>query len=118
MLQDSHTMQQHLEHELWLRELGFFKDEIDIMKHHLSDVYYSRESKDVIHLVKTFDEKFNQQKKWLNKMEKDLQQFDEPMEQTLIADTIKKSFRLQMQANRIVNEELKDSFLSLLNKWM
>jgi hypothetical protein len=29
-----------------------------------------------------------------------------------------KMFSLQMQANRIVNEELKDSFLKFLVKWM
>lgn len=113
MFPAEHTMQHQIEHELWLKELGFLHDEIEIMKRHLSDVYYRADAENVMHLVEAFDEKFTLQKKWLNKMKNELQQFEEPDDE--IGETVKKSFSLQMQANRIVNEELKDSFLKLFS---
>jgi hypothetical protein len=115
MLTAEHTMQHQLEHELWLRELGFLHDEIDIMKHHLGDVYYRDNPENVMELVADFDEKFMLQKKWLNRMTEELQQFEEPVDQEETGLAVRKSFSLQMQANRIVNEELKDSFLQLFS---
>lgn len=113
MFPAEHTMQHQIEHELWLKELGFLHDEIEIMKRHLSDVYYRADYENVMHLVESFDEKFTLQKKWLNKMKNELQHFEEPDDE--MGETVKKSFSLQMQANRIVNEELKDSFLKLFS---
>jgi hypothetical protein len=115
MFSAEHTMQHQIEHELWLRELGYLHDEIEIMKRHLSDVYYRGDSEDVMHMVEAFDEKFTLQKKWLNRMKNELQHFEEPHDEEEIGETVKKSFSLQMQANRIVNEELKDSFLKLFS---
>jgi hypothetical protein len=108
-----HTIQHQLENELWLRELGFLNDEIDIMKRHLGDVYYSDISEEIMNIVADFDEKFLLQKEWLDKMKDELEQFPQPDQQ--IGLTLKKSFSLQMQANRIVNEELKNSFLKLFS---
>ncbi len=113
MFSAEHTMQHQIEHELWLKELGFLHDEIEIMKRHLSDVYYRADYENVMHLVESFDEKFTLQKKWLNKMKNELQHFEEPYDE--IGEIVKKSFSLQMQANRIVNEELKNSFLKLFS---
>jgi hypothetical protein len=110
-----HTMQHQLEHELWLKELEFLHDEIEIMKHHLSDVYYRDSEEDVMQLVADFDNKFSMQKEWLETMKNELEQFEEPENLDAVGVILKKSFRLQMQANRIVNEELKNSFLKLFS---
>jgi hypothetical protein len=110
-----HTMQHQLEHELWLKELEFLHDEIDIMKHHLSDVYYRDSDEDIMQLVSEFDSKFSMQKEWLEKMRNELELFEGPEHLDEVGLTLKKSFSLQMQANRIVNEELKNSFLKLFS---
>jgi hypothetical protein len=115
MYEAEHTMQHQLEHELWLKELAFLHDEIDIMKHHLSDVYYHESSKDIMQLVSEFDNKFSMQKEWLEKMRSELELFEGPEDLDEVGLSLKKSFSLQMQANRIVNEELKNSFLKLFS---
>lgn len=115
MLIAEHIMQHQLEHELWLRELEFLHDEIDIMKHHLGDVYYRDKPENAMQLAADFDEKFMLQKKWLNRMKEELQQFEKPVDCEETGLTVRKSFSLQMQANRIVNEELKDSFLQVFS---
>jgi len=115
MFTAEHTMQHQLAHELWLRELAFLNDEIDIMKHHLGDVYYRDSPEDVMQLVADFDEKFSLQKEWLEKMKYELERFDHLEEDDQSTVTMQKSFSLQMQANRIINEELKNNFLQFFS---
>lgn len=110
-----HTMQHQLEHELWLNELAFLHQEIELMKQHLSDIYYSEAHDAIMHLIKDYDEKFSLQKEWLEKMKCELENYEPPEADEETGMSIKKSFRRQMQANRIINEELKNSFLKLLS---
>jgi hypothetical protein len=115
MMTAATTMHHQVEHELWLQELAGLQGEIDIMKRHLSDVYYRDNSKTVMQLVEDFEEKFTLQKRWLEKMKYELENFEELEDQEFLGLGVEKSFSLQMQANRIVNEELKDSFLKLFS---
>jgi hypothetical protein len=115
MLTAEHSLQHQVEHELWLKELAFLHDEIDIMKRHLGDLYYRDHPNDIMQLVEDFDDKFSLQKKWLARMTHELEHFEELEEQEHLGIDPEKSFSLQMQANRIVNEELKDSFLKLFS---
>lgn len=110
-----HKIQHQLEHALWLKELGFLCDEIEIMKRHLGHLYYRENGEEVMRAVADFDEKFCLQKEWLERMKKDLQQYEISDDPHSVDPLVKKSFSLQMQANRIVNEELKDSFLKLFS---
>jgi hypothetical protein len=118
----NHTVKHQLEVKLWLRELGFLNDQINIMKRHLHDVNQSANSEDVLTMVGHFSESFSIQKKWLHRMKEQLENIALPREDDWEAEyeltPSVKMFSLQMQANRIVNKELKDSVLKFLVKWM
>jgi len=118
----NHTVKHQLEVELWLRELGFLNDQINIMKRHLHDVNQPENPEDVLKMVEHFSESFSIQKKWLHRMKEKLEAIELPASDDWEAEynltPSVKMFSLQMQANRIVNEELKDSFLKFLVKWM
>ena len=115
VITDSRTQQHQVEMELWLKELSFLNDEIEIMKHHLSDVYYRDHPPNVAELVEHFDETFRIQQQWLHKMKEDIENTAEDDKDELEWFPQKKSFHLQMQANRLINQELKDNFLELFS---
>ena len=114
----SHTaLQNQLLAELWLKELNFLDGEIEIMKQHLSDIYYNDDQCNVMDTVLQFDETFNMQQQWLRRMKDELQEWIPfgDCGDLQISDSVKKSFQLQMQANRLINDELKDNFLKLFS---
>lgn len=117
MIAEHKTQQQQLETELWLRELCFLNEEIEIMKRHFPDVYYRDEPVNVPDLIERFDETFCLHQRWLQKMKDDLENWEPDNEMEFLTGSVpfKKSFRLQMQANRLINQELKDSFLKLFS---
>ncbi|HEX6914456.1 MAG TPA: hypothetical protein VF145_04410 [Chitinophagaceae bacterium] len=113
-----HSLQHHLEHELWLKELSYLNDEINILKRHLSDIYYRDNSEEEKQLVAHFSESFKMQKEWLHKMKEELEhyvEFTNVDHGNELRTPSTRSFRLQMQANRMVNQELKDNFLKLFS---
>lgn len=118
----NHTVKHQLEVELWLKELAFLNDQINIMKRHLHDVNQTNSSEEILKMVDHFSESFSIQKKWLHRMKGKLENIALPGEDDWEAEydltPSVKMFSLQMQANRIVNEELKDNFLKFLVKWM
>lgn len=117
----THTVKHHLEVELWLKELAFLNDQINIMKKHLSDLQIFNESEEVIKMIDHFSESFSIQKRWLHKMKTELENEplpDEEWETEFELNPSSKTFSLQMHANRIVNDELKDNFFNFLVKWM
>lgn len=106
------SLQHQLEHELWLKELGFLNDEINFMKRHLADLYFQDHSEELMQKVRNFSESFRLQKEWLQKMRNEIAfQQDKELEDA----PGKKSLGLQMQANRLVNQELKDNFFKLFS---
>jgi hypothetical protein len=50
----NHTVKHQLEVELWLKELGFLNDQINIMKRYLHDVNQSANSEDILTMVDHF----------------------------------------------------------------
>lgn len=112
------SLQHQLEYELWLKELGYLNDEINILKRHLPDIYYKDHSEEVMELVKHYSETFRMQKDWLHKMKEEIEQNNSQhraQEAETVSNPGNSQFRLQMQANRLVNQELKDSFFKLFS---
>jgi len=87
-------------------------EEISVMQQHLGDLYYSDDDESLLKRVAEFDEKFTLQKQWLERMQMGLEYVTRPRETDPL---IIKTFSLQMQANRIANEELKNNFLELFS---
>lgn len=115
MLTAEHTMQHQLEYELLQRELRFLNDEVELLKNHLGDIYYTTDSEEVLQQVQELDQKFMLQKEWLTRMSHELENLPYFNRQSGSGEKVKESFNLQMQANRIVNEELKNSLLKLFS---
>lgn len=115
----NHTIKHELEVELWLKELAFLNDQINIMKRHLPDAADHNGSEEVLNMIDHFSESFSIQKKWLQRMKLKLENIsvdekDEWETEFELTPSVK-MFGLQMQANRIVNEELKDNFLKFFS---
>jgi hypothetical protein len=118
----NHNLKQDLEVELWLKELAFLNDQINFMKRHLPEAKDHSSSEEILNMIDHFSESFSIQKKWLHRMKLELERISMPDEDEwqIESESIpsSKMFSLQMQANRMVNEELKDNFFKFLVKWM
>ena len=117
LIAEHRTQHEQLQVDLWLKELSYMNEEIEIMKHHFSDVYYRDEPGNVPELIGHFNETFAMQQQWLQRMKDELENWEpgENFDELPGSLLLKKSFRLQMQANRLINQELKDSFLKLFS---
>jgi hypothetical protein len=111
----------HLEQELWAKELSYLHEEISVLERFLAEVYYRNNHEDVLSQIDHFETRFILQKDWLSKMKHDIEHYENPSATSLLEpekELNHNAMKIQMEVNRNINNQLKDSFLKFLVKWM
>jgi len=117
----------HFEHRLWLNELKFYKEELEIFEHRLDELVKRYTSTKVLARLEQFQNKFIHQKEVIHELkhkvkahEKQLARFaeDNPIAVDHQYFQDHADIRQQMHDYRKIFSELKDSFLRYLAEWM
>ena len=117
----------HFEHKLWIHELKFFKDELDIFENRLDELVKRYTSEKVLARLEQFQNKFIHQREVIHLLkhkvkahEKQLAQYAE--ENPIASDhqqfTDHAALRDEVQQYRKIFTELKESFFRYLAEWM
>ncbi|MDZ4844511.1 MAG: hypothetical protein SH857_03065 [Chitinophagales bacterium] len=117
----------HFEHKLWLNELKFFNDELEIFEHRLDELVKRYTKEEVLTRLEQFQNKFIHQKEVIHDLkhkvkahEKQLVAYAEEhpvaVDHHYFADHT--SLRDEMQQYRKIFTELKESFFRYLAEWM
>lgn len=117
----------HFEHRLWLNELKFYKDELEIFEHRLDDIVKRNTSKKALARLEQFQNKFIHQKEVIHDLkhrvkahEKLLAHYAEnhpiAVDHQYFHDHT--ALREEMQDYRQIFSEMKESFLHYLAEWM
>lgn len=117
----------HFEHKLWLNELKFFNDELEIFENRLAELVTRYTSEKVLTRLEQFQNKFIHQREVIHDLkhkvkahEKQLAAFAE--EHPVAVDhqyfNDHTSLREAMQQYRKIFTELKESFFRYLAEWM
>lgn len=117
----------HFEHKLWLNELKFHNDELEIFEHRLDELVKRYTSEKVLTRLEQFQNKFIHQKEVIHELkhkvkahEKQLVQYAEEHPVAIDHHYFKDhtSLREDMQQYRKIFTELKEGFFRYLAEWM
>lgn len=117
----------HFEHNLWLNELKFFREELEIFEHRLDELVKRYTTESVLTRLEQFQNKFIHQREVIHELkhkvkahEKQLAAFAE--EHPVAVDhqyfNDHTSLRDEMQQYRSIFNELKENFFRYLAEWM
>lgn len=117
----------HFEHKLWLNELKFFNEELEIFEHRLDELVKRYSTSKVLARLEQFQNKFIHQKEVIHDLkhkvkahEKQLVEFAE--EHPIAVDhqyfLDHRSLREEMNEYKKIFTELKESFFRYLAEWM
>lgn len=120
--------QLHLEHEIWLNELSFYRDELKVLDKYLLEVVTKNSGVDALKGVEHFQNQFIRQKEVLDELGHDIRQHEQ-----LILNAIKNlnpiqaekgkfedhaKLRENMDTFKKIYADLKEEFLNFISKWM
>lgn len=120
--------QLHLEHEIWLNELSFYRDELKVLDKYLLEVVNKNSGVDALKGVEHFQNQFIRQKEVLDELGHDIRQHEQ-----LIINAIKNlnpiqaekgkfedhgKIRENMDTFKKIYADLKEEFLNFISKWM
>ncbi len=117
----------HFEHNLWLNELSFFEDEVNIYEHRLEDLVKKFEEKELLIELEQFQNQFIRQKEVIDQLKHDINKHERRIsnfaQENL--DTIENThfldhtgLRDHMESFRSIYGELKKGFYAFMAKWM
>lgn len=117
----------HAEHKEWLNKIAFYKDEIKVMRHRLSEVATKNTDKEVQALVEHFENQLIVQDEQADITRHDVKEYENVIEDHLkkneiAADHLKWNDHTQMRDRietfeRIFND-LRKELIGFLAKWM
>lgn len=120
--------QLHLEHELWLNELNFYRDELRVLDKYLLEVGRKNTSQDVLKGLEHFQNQFIRQKEVLDELGHDVREHEQ-----FVLKAIQNLNEIQADKNRFedhgelrdgmetfkkIYADLKAEFMHYLSKWM
>ncbi|HEX6332999.1 MAG TPA: hypothetical protein VFZ78_02165 [Flavisolibacter sp.] len=118
----------HLEYQLWIRELIFYKEEIKIFETHLEELVARNSKTDVTSQIEHFQNQFIRHKEVIDQLKHDLNISEKQLAAyafSLSADSIEmvrldnhSRLRDEMTTFRKIYKELKTSFRRFELTWM
>ncbi len=117
----------HFEHKLWLNELKFYKDELEIFEHRLDELVKRNTTKKILARLEQFQNKFIYQKDVIHELkhkvkthEKQLTKFakDHPIASDHQYFKDHTELRDEMREYKEIFSELKEAFMLYLSEWM
>ncbi|HXH20329.1 MAG TPA: hypothetical protein VNJ07_14735 [Chitinophagales bacterium] len=117
----------HFEHRLWLNELKFYKEELEIFEHRLDDLVKKYTDNKVLMRLEQFQNKFIHQKEVIHDLKHRVKAHEKMLaaraEENPIAVDHQyfkdhASLREEIADYRKIFSELKESFLRYLAEWM
>ena len=117
----------HSEHEMWAKELDFYKDEVKFFEKRLEEVVVKNTNKDMLAELEHFQNTFIRQKEVIDELnhsinihEDKLQQFigEHPVAIDHVHFGDHKGLREEMITNRKIYTDLKNDYFRFLSKWM
>lgn len=123
------TLQQlHLEHEIWLNELSFYRDELRLLDKYLLEIVSKNSGPEAMKGVEHFQNQFIRQKEVLDELTHDIREHE-----SQLVSTLKGLNPIQAEKNRFddhpglregvktfkkIYAELKAEFLSFVSHWL
>lgn len=117
----------HFEHLHWNRELSFWEDELKSFNNRLEELVNRWTDKEVLKQLEQFQNRFILQKETIDKLQDSIQNHEmviakiyEKGEDSLDRILVQKhfNFRLDMDIQRKIYEDLKKEFFNFLSKYM
>lgn len=123
------TLQQlHLEHEVWLNELSFYRDEMRILDKYLLEIVSKNTGQDVLKGVEHFQNQFIRQREVLDELTHDIRE-----QENKVISTLKGLNPIQMEKGKYedhaglrehvetfqnIYRNLKAEFLAFVSHWL
>ena len=124
VLSDESLQVIHFEHRLWVNELNFFADELNIYEHQLEALATEYDKRGAMQELEQFQNQFIRQKEVLDTLQHDIH-----IHEQKLSEAIQKNAELpldtdyhnylkgQMESFRSIYAELKEKFYRYLIKW-
>ena len=118
--------QLHLEHEIWLNELSFYKDELKLFDRYLLDLVAKNTGKDILKSIEHFQNQFIRQKEVMDELSHDVREHEKwvvqkvntlnpvQAEKTRFTDHV--GYRENMDDFKKVYAAMKKEFLDFLSR--
>jgi hypothetical protein len=118
--------QLHAEHEIWMNELSFYRDELKIFDKYLLDVVARNTGKEVLNSIEHFQNQFIRQKEVMDELSHDIREHEQWVTQkvnTLNPIQAEKNrfddhtgYRQNMNDFKKIYAEMKQAFLAFLSR--
>jgi uncharacterized protein with gpF-like domain len=119
--------QSHLEHQLWINELEFYRDELTILERHLTDILYKNTNEEVQSKSEWFFNQFARLRDLINELEVEIREAEKKLaayvqrNATMDLNEVKVGdqgiMRDRVEDFKRTYKELKDEFIKYENEW-
>lgn len=126
-IQKVHIDDLHFEHQRWLSELRFFKDELPIFQNRLEEIANRYSNKDVLKELDHFQNQLSIQSNAMDELMHDINEHEKQLaryaeEHPVAIDHVlfndHAPFRDRVETNSKIMSELRKDFQAYLAKWM
>ncbi len=117
----------HYYHNLWSKELAFYKDEISVLEPHLQELSNKYSIKEVVEGIEHFQNQFDLHKENIHILQHDIDAHEKSLatyaQNTPVAaehDSFgsHKAMTKKMETQRTIYHDLKKDFFLFMEKWM
>ena len=98
----------HHEHLLWIKDLGFYKDELNVFKRRLTEIAGMYTSKDVLAKLEHFQNQFILQKEQFDLLQHDINEQESKIDKTVKSGNHSLNL-LSLEAQQLLREKVQSA---------